>query len=163
MRTNLRPFTLLSSTEPDSPSVQAAQDEELQVLLARLRIWEPIRAKNGLDAILEDVGLSHGQTQLLCVARAVVRRRETGARLVLVDEATSGVDLATDEAAREVAEGEFEGCTVVTVAHRAESVARADVRVELAHGEVVRTVWRRMPEGSGVGVESGTGGASSAV
>lgn len=99
-------------------------------------MWEAIAAKPaGLDGALADAALSHGQMQLLGLARGILRRRTTGSRVVLVDEGTSSVDPVTDAAVRLVAD-EFAGCTVLMVAHRPDTLAAADVRVELAHGRI---------------------------
>lgn len=159
IRTNLCPYDDDIDTDPTTTASSSSsrkrkdQDAELRTLLERLRVWGAVSAtRGGLDAALADAGLSHGQTQLLCVARAVLRRRATGARVVLVDEATSSVDPATDAAARRVMADEFAGCTVLTVAHGPDALAAADVRVELAQGRV-RTVVHEGGDGGGGGGE----------
>lgn len=149
IRANLRPYDLDGSgttcnshhdPEPQGKEGEAKlqdPDEELQELLERLCLWEAIAAKPaGLDGALADAGLSHGQMQLLCLARGMLRRRTTGSRVVLVDEGTSSVDPVTDAAVRLVMADEFAGCTVLMVAHRPDTLAAADVRVELAQGRI---------------------------
>ena len=60
--------------------------------------------------------LSQGERQLLCLARALLRQP----RILLLDEATATVDLATEEALRRAVktEGERIGWSMLTVAHR---------------------------------------------
>lgn len=162
VRYNLRPYDKpqppSSSSGPGASNAAAAQlakdDAEIQVLLERLRIWDAILARGGLRATLSAVGLSHGQMQLLCVARAVLRQRATGSRVVLVDEATASVDPATDAVVQRVMADEFAGCTVLTVAHRPETIAEADVQVEMAQGQISE-VRRRKGEESDEGRATG--------
>jgi ATP-binding cassette, subfamily C (CFTR/MRP), member 1 len=74
VRQNIDPFA-----SHDDPVIEAA--------LESVGIWDAISAKGGLDAVLEEEMLSHGQRQLFFLARAILRR-ESGS-VVLLDEATS--------------------------------------------------------------------------
>ncbi|KAF9879602.1 ABC multidrug transporter [Colletotrichum karsti] len=110
-------------------------DADLVSALRKTRVWDAVEARGGLDAEMAETGLSAGQKQLFCLARAVLRRRRGG--VVLLDEATSNVDHATDEEVRGVVMGEFEGVTVVEVAHRLEAIVGYDVVVVMDEGRVV--------------------------
>ncbi|KAM3563005.1 hypothetical protein ARSEF4850_002546 [Beauveria asiatica] len=84
-------------TKPGKPDAEQHREAErrdqiIRETLVRLRIWDRLSRKADLDAMLQEVGYSSGEKQLLCITRAVVRRRLTGSRLVLVDEATANVD-----------------------------------------------------------------------
>ena len=120
IRHNLDPETLISADEPLISS------------LRKVSLWDTISARGGLDATLEDLGLSAGQLQLLCLARALLAR----GKIVLVDEATSSVDHATEGEIRRVVAEEMAGRTVVEVAHRLEVVRGCDVVVVMAEGRV---------------------------
>ena len=113
-----------------------------------------------LDYVLSPGGanLSSGQRQLLSLARAMVRNT----RIILVDEATSGVDYETDEKIQAMLMKEFEGRTVVTIAHRIHTIIGYDKIAVIDGGRVAefgtpRDLWstkegifRGLCDGSGV-------------
>ncbi len=90
---------------------------------------------NGYDTDLGDRGLrlSSGQRQRIALARAVL----LGAKVIFLDEATSGVDAQTERPIREALRSLPERPTVVVVAHRLSTVADADRVVMLADGRVL--------------------------
>ncbi|KAK1493023.1 hypothetical protein CTAM01_09650 [Colletotrichum tamarilloi] len=114
-------------------------DADLISALRKMKVWEPIEARGGLEAEMSATGLSAGQKQLFCLARALLRMQTRGGGIVLLDEATSNVDHATDEEVRKVLGEEFEeaGVTVVEVAHRLEAIVGYDVVVVMHEGRVV--------------------------
>lgn len=104
--------------------------------LQKVGLWEHISAQGGLEASLSAVGLSQGQKQLLSLAKALLHHHRGGGSVVLVDEATSSVDGETDKRMQEVMNEAFAKCTVLTIAHRLETLSNADVLLELNAGKV---------------------------
>lgn len=77
--------------------------------------------------------LSQGQRQLLCLARAIVSRP----KIMVLDEATSAVDMATDTLIQRSIREEFGGSTLIVIAHRLSTIADFDRILVLADGELV--------------------------
>lgn len=71
-----------------------------------------------------------GQKQLICLARALLK----GSNILVLDEATSNVDNATDERIQQVIKNKFKNKTVITVAHRLTTIADYDKVVVMANG-----------------------------
>lgn len=124
IRQNLDPLNLLPS------------DAEAQTILQKVGLWTLVADAGGLDVPMEaEELLSHGQRQLFCLARAIIRKSS----VVIIDEATASVDLETDRMMQKIIEEEFEGCTVLAVAHRLEGIRGFDRVVVFEEGRVVES------------------------
>mmetsp|Transcript_8755 Transcript_8755/g.17931 ORF Transcript_8755/g.17931 Transcript_8755/m.17931 type:complete len:617 (+) Transcript_8755:380-2230(+) len=88
-----------------------------------------------LDADIVDGGenLSAGQRQLLCMARALLERP----RILIMDEATSNIDGRTDNKIQAMLQEEFKDCTILTIAHRIDTILWYDKVLVLDQGEVL--------------------------
>jgi ABC-type multidrug transport system fused ATPase/permease subunit len=89
-----------------------------------------------LDDSIREGGsnLSLGQRQLLCLARVILSK----APFVVMDEPTSGVDTITDAVIQAVLRTVLADRTVLTIAHRLETLSRVDRVIELRNGKIVR-------------------------
>lgn len=98
-----------------------------------------IRLPISLDLDLGANGsiLSVGERQLLGLARGLLKLRARSCSLLITDEASSSVDDATDARIQRLIRDETEGCTVISIAHRLQTVARYDQVLVMGAGRVV--------------------------
>ncbi|XP_072448331.1 ATP-binding cassette sub-family C member 8 isoform X4 [Chiloscyllium punctatum] len=89
----------------------------------------------GLDAIVTEGGenFSLGQRQLFCLARAFVRKSS----VLIMDEATASIDMATENILQKVVMTAFADRTVVTIAHRVHTILNADLVIVMKRGIIL--------------------------
>ena len=109
----------------------SSSDEDIRRALADAQL----EGRTSLDALVEEGGrnFSLGERQLLCLARACLRR----SKLLLLDEATSAVDETLDAAVQRAIRCAFDEATVVCIAHRINTIADYDRVLVLDDGAVV--------------------------
>ena len=123
LRFNVDPFDEYS----DEEVLGALKKAELSALLSSY--------DKGLDEVLQEGGsnLSVGQRQLVCIARALLRKP----KILVLDEATASIDNETDAAIqRQIREG-FVGSTTITIAHRLHTILDSDRVLVLDDGRVL--------------------------
>jgi ABC-type multidrug transport system fused ATPase/permease subunit len=120
-RSNLDPF----GTHTDQELWESLESADLKQYVSE--------QASGLDAEVYEGGenLSAGQRQLLCLARAMLRKP----RILVMDEATASVDLKTDALLQRAIRNDF-NCTILTIAHRLNTVIDYDRVLVLDNGTI---------------------------
>jgi ATP-binding cassette subfamily B protein len=109
-------------------------DDQLETALRDLGLWEWVLARGGLDAVLSSggQGLSAGEAQLLAFARVFLKNPG----LVILDEASSRLDPATERLLERAMRRLLQGRSAIIVAHRLGTVQRADEILILDGGHI---------------------------
>ena len=126
------PFVLSSSVRENADPSGFSKDEAIIESLKKVQLWSIIESRGGLDAQMKAQPLSHGQQQLFCLARAMLRE----SKILVLDEATSNMDAETDTLMQRIIRKEFSGHTIVTVAHRLNTIEDSDVVAVLDGGRL---------------------------
>ncbi|RFU76786.1 multidrug resistance-related [Trichoderma arundinaceum] len=131
------PFLFTNTIRFNADPLGAHSDEAIISALQRAAIWDVITSKidegkNPLDEKMDETFFSHGQRQLFCLGRALLKKSS----ILILDEPTSNIDNQTDAQIQRVIKSEFKDRTVIMIAHRLDSLLDFDKIAVLEEGAI---------------------------
>ncbi|KAK6853810.1 hypothetical protein PG995_010622 [Apiospora arundinis] len=126
------PFFFHSTVATNLDPEGVCSDDAIYAALEKVGMGNVVEDAGGLRAAAALDNLSQGQKQLLALARAILKP----SKIVLMDEATSSVDQHTANRMKQVIRDEFDGMTVIAVAHQLMTILDFDVVVVMDGGRI---------------------------
>ena len=136
------PFLLEGTLKTNLDPLNLYSEQEINEVLDKVKLYQMMENDNmgrnvlkGINTEIKEYGnnLSFGCRQLLCVARAILRK----SKVIILDEATSSVDQKTEDIISTAVDTMFKDSTVITIAHRINTVKKCQRIIVMNAGEIV--------------------------
>ena len=136
------PFLLEGTLKTNLDPLNLYNEQEINEVLDKVKLYQMMENDNmgrnvlkGINTEIKEYGnnLSFGCRQLLCVARAILRK----SKVIILDEATSSVDQKTEDIISTAVDTMFKDSTVITIAHRINTVKKCQRIIVMNAGEIV--------------------------
>ncbi|KRT84878.1 ABC transporter ATP-binding protein, partial [Oryctes borbonicus] len=129
------PFLFSGTVRENLDPLNEYREPEIWSAINNANLISAVRRLGGLDAEVSAGGanFSAGQKQLLCLARALLHN----AKILCIDEATANIDQATDRQIQCTLRSAFRKSTVITIAHRVQTVVDYDRVLVMGDGSVL--------------------------
>ena len=137
------PFLLEGTLKTNLDPLNLYTEQEINDVLEKVKLYQMLEHDNingknvlkGINTEIKEYGnnLSFGCRQLLCVARAILRK----SKVIILDEATSSVDQKTEDLISNAVDNMFKDSTVITIAHRINTVKKCEKIIVMNAGEIV--------------------------
>lgn len=129
------PFLFSGTLRANLDPLGEFTDDEVWSALRKANLFDTIDSLGGLKCCIDGSGsnFSVGQKQLICLARAVLHNP----KILCIDEATANVDEETDKIIQNALRTAFRNSTVVTIAHRVQTILDSDRVLVMHQGEIV--------------------------
>ncbi|XP_072380947.1 ATP-binding cassette subfamily C member 4-like [Diabrotica undecimpunctata] len=124
------PIMFLGTIRSNIDPLEQFTDEDIWQTLHKVQLNNAVPH---LEAQVADLNFSTGQRQLICLARAIIKRN----KIVVLDEATANMDPETEKTAQKIIDDNFSACTILIIAHRLDAILDCDKVLVLDRGQVI--------------------------
>lgn len=130
LRDNIIPWDLGNETK-------SVTDKDIMTLLQTLHLADHVELYGGINTPAKGMNFSHGQKQLVSIARAIFDHRVHRTKIILLDEVTSALHPNLENEVYELLDIEFEGCTTFIISHKTHVLDEVDVYIEISGGRIL--------------------------